>query len=604
VVVKDGQVVLAKGYGKADPGSGAPIDPATTELRIGSTTKVITATAIAQLLEQGRIRSLDDPANLYLKRVKLPDWDGRQITVWDLLTHRAGFEDHAFGLGAHRAIARPVDAAQIRRAIPKLVRRPGSVSVYSNVSTALLGIMVEDVSGESIQDYFARHIFQPLGMGHSYLNYALTSPRGLAVPYAFFPDGSKQRSIYTPMNPFIAPAGGVNTTGLDMARFMAAHMAGENGQGSILSPATFRLMHARHVANHPATTGFGMIFIEGPWNGVHVVEHGGGWPGFQTVMLMVPDRRLGVFVSIIGDPPMAGLGEQLRSLVGPTRLKPDAAIASEPLLSSAYVRDSVLAHFLGDYRPAAAPVTAPASAFAGTYCRQRRSYTTLEAVFDLLSAPYAVWRVAPGADASLTIRGVSGYRQVAPGVFWKAGAGPQRIGDPNASALYAFSPGAKAVAPLLSVDAWTRCDPNWNPVVIGRLLPLLLLAMLAGVWCLFWRGEGRWERRARWLPVAQLGLLIAMPLILMAGYGEADGLMYRVLMGRPGRFVALAVAGDLAALAALATVVSALAAWRLGWWGEGARGAVRRAWFTLIAAASALLLAVLWSLNLIGAHLP
>ena len=70
------------------------------------------------------------------------------------------------------------------------------------------------------------------------------------------------------------------------------------------------------------------------------------------------------------------------------------------------------------------------------------------------------------------------------------------------------------------------------------------------------------------------------------------------------RFVALAVVGDLAALAALATLISAVAAWRLGWWGAGAWGVVRRVWFSRIAAGSAVRLAVLWSLNLIGAHLP
>jgi hypothetical protein len=323
-------------------------------------------------------------------------------------------------------------------------------------------------------------------------------------------------------------------------------------------------------------------------------------------MLMAPSQGLGVFVSIIGDPPMASLGEQLRSLVGPTRLKPDPKFAVEPLLSSAYVREAILTHFLGDYRPPRAPVTAPASAFAGTYCRQRRSYTTLEAVFDLLGASYAVWRVQPAADGTLTIRGVPGYRQVAPGVFWNPKGAPQRIGDPNASPLYAFDrAGApRSVAPLLSVDAWTRCSANWNPVVIGALLPLLLLAMATGLWCLFWRGRGRYERLSRWLPLAQLAGLIAMPLILLAGYGEADGLMYRVLMGMPGRFLALAAVGDLTAAAALATLAAAVAAWRLGWWGEGAWGLVRRTWYSLIAIASAVLLAVLWTLNLIGAHLP
>lgn len=607
VVVENGAVTLAKGYGLADPATGRAMDPAATEVRIGSTTKVITATAVAQLHEKGLIRSLDDPANRYLKRVQLPDWKGRPVTIRHLLTHRAGFEDKAFGLGTDRAIAHPVSAEVIARAMPKLVREPGTWSVYSNFGTAVLGLIVEDVSGEPIDRYFEAHIFQPLGMKRSYLNFDLSPSPAHARPYATFPNGARQATGYVPMNPFIAPAGGVSTTGLDMARFMAAQIEGAQGKPSILSPEGFRLMQARHVANHPATTGFGMVFIEGAWNGAHVVEHGGGWPGFQTVMLLIPERGVGVFASIVGEAPVVDLTEQLRALVGKTRLAADPGNPVEPVLSSSYVREAALTRFLGAYRPAEAPSTRPAGDFAGTYCRQRRSYSTVEAAFDFLGAGYAVIKAAAGADGTLTIRGVPGYRQVAPGVFFNADAAPKALGDPNASALFAFTAEndrTTGMAPLLSVDAWERCSDTWNPLTAGMMLPVLLLVALTGIPCLFWPGSARAERLSRWLPLLQVGTLLALPLVLLGFYAPDDGIMYHVLEARPGRFVGLAIAGNLAALVAVLTIAAAIAAWLRGWWGDTRRAIFRRVHFSFIAVAAAGILVFLISLNLVGWNLP
>lgn len=607
VVVENGAVTFAKGYGLADPATGRAMDPAATEVRIGSTTKVITATAIAQLHEKGLIRSLDDPANLYLKRVQLPDWKGRPVTIWHLLTHRAGFEDKAFGLGTDRAIAHPVSAEVIARAMPKLVREPGTWSVYSNFGTAVLGLIVEDVSGQPITRYFKEHIFAPLGMERSYLNLALSPSPAHARPYATFPNGERQAIGYVPMNPFIAPAGGVSTTGLDMARFMIAQIEGANGKPSILSAEGFRRMQTRHVANHPATTGFGMVFIEGQWNGAHVVEHGGGWPGFQTVMVLVPERGIGVFASIVGEGPVVDLTEQLRSLVGKTRLAADPANPVEPVLNSAFVREAALTRFLGAYRPAQAPVTRPASEFAGTYCRQRRSYSTVEAAFDFLGAGYAVITAAAGADGTLTIRGVPGYWQVAPGVFFNPDAAPKALGDPNTSALFAFTASngtATGMAPLLSVDAWERCSDTWNPRVAGMMLPGLLLIAFTGILCLFWPGSARAERLSRWLPLLQLGTVIALPLVLLGFYAADDGIMYHVLEAQPGRFIGLAITGNLAAIVAVLTIAAAITAWLRGWWGEGRRAVFRRVHFSLIAIAAAGILAFLASLNLIGWNLP
>lgn len=609
VVVQDGAVLFAKGYGAADPATGRTMDPATTEVRIGSTTKSFTATAIAQLLEQGRIASLDDPANKYLKRVQLPDWQGQAVTVRHLLTHRAGFEDFAFSLGTDQAVPHPVDTDIIRRHMPELVRPPGGAVVYSNFGTAVLGLIVEDVSGEAIDAYFKAHIFDPLGMADSRLDFRMQPSDRMAIPHAALPNGQWQKINHIPMHPFIAPAGGITTTGLDMARFMIAHIDGESGQDGILTPDGFRRMHARDAANHPAVSGIGMVFIESIWNGAHVVEHGGGWPGFQTVMLMVPERGMGVFASIVGEGPVVDLEEQLQTLVMKTRLTPDPAVKTEPVLSSAVVREEALALLLGAFSPATASETGPpASLFAGSYCRQRRSHSTIEALFDFFNAGYGVHKVAAAADGTLTIRGVSGYRAIAPGVFFNPDAAPARQGDPNKSALYAFTIAdgrAVALAPQLSVDSWERCGDAWNPATAGMGLPLVLLLFLSGIWCLFWRtGGGTPERLARILPVAALVSLLAMPAVFLGFYGEGDGLMYHLLEGKPGRFVTTILLGNLTGLLALSIIVASAVAWRRGWWGTGGWGVAHRVHYSLLALAALYLLVFLGSFNLIGMHLP
>jgi hypothetical protein len=163
---------------------------------------------------------------------------------------------------------------------------------------------------------------------------------------------------------------------------------------------------------------------------------------------------------------------------------------------------------------------------------------------------------------------------------------------------------ATGMVPLLSVDAWERCSDTWNPRTLGMMLPVLLLITFTGVVCLFWPGSRRAERLARWLPLLQLGTVIALPLVLLGFYGADDGIMYHVLEGRPGRFIALAIVGNLGAVVAVLTIAAAITAWLRGWWGEGRRAVFRRVHFSLIAVAAAGILAFLAALNLVGWNLP
>ena len=95
VTVQDGRVSFQKTYGYADFAGKRPIDPHLTRFRIGSTSKTILVATIGRLRQEGKIASFDDAANQYLKRIKLPRWNGREITLWDLMNHKGGFEERA-----------------------------------------------------------------------------------------------------------------------------------------------------------------------------------------------------------------------------------------------------------------------------------------------------------------------------------------------------------------------------------------------------------------------------------------------------------------------------------------------------------------------------
>lgn len=129
-IVKDGRLVVAKGYGYNDVATRTPIDAGTTLFRIGSATKLFTWTAAMQLVEEGKI-DLDADVNTYLKEMKIPDtYPGKPVTMRHLMTHTAGFEDS----GRHFVVGDVAEIIPFRQAaadnIPSRVNPPGKVSSY------------------------------------------------------------------------------------------------------------------------------------------------------------------------------------------------------------------------------------------------------------------------------------------------------------------------------------------------------------------------------------------------------------------------------------------------------------------------------------------
>lgn len=294
MVVHDGRVVLSRGFGFADLETRAPVDPERTLFRICSVSKLLTATAAMQLVEQGRLE-LHRDVNDYLVRVRLEEGLGAPVTLHHLLTHTPGFEDRLTGIAAVDPHAFEPLAEILTRSFPPRVRPPGVAISYSNHGTALVGLLVEEVTGMPFHQYVRRHVQEPIGMLRSGFRLSPDDVGALATGYEIV--GNELRPI--PLDYVqIEPAGNFAATGSDMARFLLAHLgAGAYDGGVILRPETARLMHERHFVHHPRVAGWAYGFYEGRTPGRRVVLHTGGWRDFRTVLFFLPDENVGVFLS-------------------------------------------------------------------------------------------------------------------------------------------------------------------------------------------------------------------------------------------------------------------------------------------------------------------
>ncbi|WP_226633886.1 serine hydrolase domain-containing protein [Novosphingobium profundi] len=312
VIVKDGKVLTARGFGYADVAKRKPVDPARSLFRPGSVSKLFTWTAVMQQVDAGKI-DLDADVNAYLD-FRIPPRDGKPITMRQIMTHTAGFEESGKGVVFYDAKYDQPLATYIKSHLPKRIFVPGTTPAYSNYATALAGYIVARVSGETFDDYVERHIFAPLGMRHSTFRQPLPArlKEYMAVGYPK-PGVSKGFEVVGP-----APAGSLASTGLDMARFMIAHLQGGEFEGKrILSAQTARMMLDSPLAPvDPASlvaplNRMELGFFEINLNGHTAVGHLGDLNAFHTSLDLLPAQNLGIYISVNGSG-KAGAGGSLR----------------------------------------------------------------------------------------------------------------------------------------------------------------------------------------------------------------------------------------------------------------------------------------------------
>jgi CubicO group peptidase (beta-lactamase class C family) len=469
VVVKDGGVLIKKGYGFADIARRIPVDPDMTLFRPASISKTFTWTAVMQMVEAEKI-DLDADINRYLD-VQIDGKDGKPITMRHLMTHRAGFEEYVKGVANAQDLL-PLDK-YTKLYIPERVYTPGSTPSYSNYGTALAGYIVQRVSGMPFEQYVEQNIFAPLGLTNSSFRQPLPEQlrHAMAIGYVTSDDAPNP---YAVMNDI--PAGALASTGADMARFMIAHLQNEQPTGGLLlKPETARLMHRTIVRALPQINGMALGFFEADRNGHRALSHAGDLSFFKSDMNLFIDDNVGVFIS------MNSAGTQASDI------RPDFITAfADRYFANATPDGTVDAQTAGQH----------AQQVAGSYLWSRTPESSFARLATL--AFQATLVANPDRSLSFSLLGFEyRFREIAP-YLWRRVDGADLLavemdqGRPTLMSLDRIS-GFIVFRPMPFLASATFKLP-----VLGLSLAILFLSLLS--WPIAAYARGRYGVTVMWLP--------------------------------------------------------------------------------------------------------
>lgn len=298
VVVKGDRIVTARGFGYANVAKRTPVDPARTLFRPGSVSKLVTWTAVMQLVGAHKL-DLDQDVNAYLD-FKIPPRDGKPITLRQLMTHTAGFEEAAKDIIFFDPKHQMPLGTYLKRWVPARIFAPGTTPAYSNWGCALAAYIVERAAGEDFNAYVEENIFKPLGMATASFRQPL--PGNLAPLVATGYPKPGKAAPFEIIGP--APAGALSASGLDMARFMIAQLQGGTLAGHrIMSPQIAAEMHDNPLGKVdpmsliPPLNRMELGFFETNINGREVIGHLGDTDAFHTSLHLFMKEGVGFYVS-------------------------------------------------------------------------------------------------------------------------------------------------------------------------------------------------------------------------------------------------------------------------------------------------------------------
>ena len=581
VVVKDGEVLLQKGYGYADLAERTPVDPANTLFRPGSVSKLFTWTAVMQLVEQGKL-DLDADVNQYLD-FEIPARDGKPVTLRNVMTHTAGFEEQIRALiTADGESITPLGEA-LKHWVPERIHAAGSTPAYSNYATALAGYIVERVSGESFDDYIDGHIFQPLGMNHSSFRQPLPPAllAKMSKGYATASDGEPKDYEFISL----APAGSLASTGADMARFMIAHLQGGAYDGArILGADTARMMHTTGQASVGPLNRMMLGFYETSVNGHRAIAHGGDTQWFHSDLQLFPDDGVGIFVSMNSSGRDGATGHIRQALV---RGFADRYLPGDPAPAEGVSKEEAKLH---------------AQQIAGIYASSRRPDSNFMSLANVLG-PIKVVANEDGTISVTLALGPGGapkkWREVAP-YLWQDTASADRLAaDVVDGEVTRFS--MEPYAPIMVFQQLPAWRALVMPLLVASLVILLLTVLAWPVSALVRRYYGTPYRLAGMDARAHRLVRIAALLVLVAMGG-----MLALVVSMFGNLALTSPATDglIIALRLFAMVVlplgAAVAVWNAWHVLRGRRRILAKLWALLLALACLFLLWIGFANHVIG----
>lgn len=301
-IVKNGKVVVMKGYGVQELGGNEPVDE-NTLFMIGSNSKAFSATALA-ILDAEKKLSLDDKVQKWLPDFKMADpYLTKEIMIRDLLSHRMGFETFQ---GDFMYFDSDLTTAQVIEKFGKLKPMYGFRTKwgYTNAGFAVSGEVLKKVSGKTWAEFLKERIFTPLGMDRTLaLSKDIFTASNKASAHTVV-EGQLKKIPYGDIDN-MAPAGSISSSAKDLTRWVLAQLGNGSIDGKSVIPAAAinqtRFPHSimgngQFLYNRGHFQLYGLGWMLEEYSGRKIVSHTGGVNGFVTSVTLIPEEKLGIIV--------------------------------------------------------------------------------------------------------------------------------------------------------------------------------------------------------------------------------------------------------------------------------------------------------------------
>lgn len=589
----DGQAVVMQGFGVTTTENGEAVDPTSTLFRVGSITKVMTAIAAQQLIDEGVIDPHAD-VNDYLREIRVPAKFGTAVTVEHLLKHTGGFGSELRGAEAPYEAESQLSREDIQRLLVPRVRPPGMYPAYDNNGWGLLGLVLADAAGIDYPQLIRTRVFEPLRMTGAGIGLPDARRPLAARPHNVGPAGDVWTIDYSLLTTFEEGAGDATATGADMARFMITLLRrGELDGARVLTEAGFEaLTDFESNRIHPAMPGYGRSVYEFRPAGRKAIRHDGGISGFVSSMVLYPESRIGVFFSINAQPENPFAGDNLSSLIAAIKTYLQSGAQYEAMVPEFMKFFEFHEAFADKYIPAGATREADAgkrfgeealNGLVGTYVATRNDYGVF--IGNLQARLLGGTRVSLVEGDTLRI-GADEYTQTDNGVFQKAGDDER----------YAFAVNEHGVFMGSGSLFISRKAASYETALL-TVLPLVLLPplVLTGLFYARNKTTGRAARTA-----GLTALVFVLALLLEAEYANdflVDGRTLSMFLWR------LLLAASTVGLAIVAYQFGAAVLRDVGSGWSGFKAALKTFHRTLVSASAAVLVVLSFHWELAGSVL-
>lgn len=417
-IVENGDVTFVQGFGVTDIEDPVPVD-ASTNFAIGSVTKAFTSAALAILVDEGRL-GWDDKVIDHMPEFRMHDaWVTREMTVRDLLVHRSGL-----GLGAGDLLFVPRSDLTRAEIVDRLAHIPPETSfrsayAYDNILYMVAGRLIERVSGRSWEDFMRDRVLEPAGMTRATVdNDARGDRRFIAHPHARISGpirglGEMERLDDSMVVAQVAaPAGGIEASADDMARWIALQLAkgdlpgeprlfSEKQAQEMWQPAV--LMPSRDFPEpldetEPLFNSYALGWNVRDYRGERVIMHGGGVYGSITRLVLLPDRNVGFFLATNSEEAALLTGLQFELLDHYLGLERRDWAGEFAIFMEAYFGNAVQALAAPDAEPAEVGPSLALSSYAGEYADPWFGTISIREENGTLAVEFPHW---PGISATL-----------------------------------------------------------------------------------------------------------------------------------------------------------------------------------------------------------